>query len=139
MLEQLTNLRNNKLKPPTGVAADAESSLKKYITNLVRKASSHSGSVGNEPLRLTLSDLRGSDSVGKWWLTGAPWAGNPLVDRAAEFGRIGGGGPDDEEMEELGEEKKKEREMLRLAKKMGMNTDVRRKVFVAIMGSEVSH
>ena len=39
MIETLTNLRNNKMKPATGVAADAEANLKRFITNLAKKSS----------------------------------------------------------------------------------------------------
>ena len=37
MIETLTNLRNNKVKAPTGVAAEAEANLKRFINNLAKK------------------------------------------------------------------------------------------------------
>lgn len=87
-----------------------------------------------EPLRVSLSDLLNADTKGKWWLVGAGWSGNPLVDREAEIANV-----------KLGKKKKAEpaaledEELLQeLARKQGMNTDVRRAVFVILMTSEVS-
>lgn len=125
MLETLTNLRNNKIKPSTGPAADAESALKKYIGSVTRKSG-----VTSDPLRLSLEDLRQSESKGKWWLVGAAWAGNPLVDRQAA--RMAG----EVEPPLKTEQQSKDAALIKLAKKQGMNTDVRRQIFVAIMGAE---
>ena len=123
MIEQLTDLKNNKIKPSTGVAAEAESSLRKYITNLGKK-SGHEA----EPLRMSLADLRSADQKGKWWLVGAAWSGNPLLDQKADFQKVGQkGDPNDAG---------KEAALLKLAKKQGMNTDTRRQIFVAVMGAE---
>lgn len=77
-----------------------------------------------------LTDLLHADTKGKWWLVGAGWSGDPLVDRQRD----------------APEPKKREREveaedegrLLELARKQGMNTDVRRSIFVVLMSSEVS-
>lgn len=71
-----------------------------------------------------------ADSRGKWWLVGAGWTGNPLVERE----------------EQKAKENKKikkpvveqEEQLLEVAKKQGMNTDIRRSIFVVLMTSEVS-
>lgn len=123
MIEQLADLKNNKIKPSSGVAAEAEGSLKKYISNLAKK-SGHEG----EPLRMTLADLRSADQKGKWWLVGAAWSGNPLVDQKEDFQKAG------QRKESL--EDGKEAALLKLARKQGMNTDTRRQIFVAVMGAE---
>lgn len=125
MVESLSNLRNNKIKPLTGVAAEAEASLKKYISNLTKKSSAAS----SEPLRITLEDLRTSSEKGKWWLTGAAWSGNPLIDKQSQFQDVGKSKND--------EDSKKNAMLYKLAKKQGMNTDVRRRIFIALMSSEV--
>lgn len=78
-----------------------------------------------EPLRVSLNDLLESDTRGKWWLVGAGWAGNPLVEKRAEVKSI--------VRQEVGEEG-----LFQLAREQGMNTDVRRSVFVILMTSEVS-
>ena len=63
-----------------------------------------------------------ADTKGKWWLVGAAWGGDPLVDRMAE---------------PITETKETDNTLLKLAKKQGMNTDVRRSVFVVLMSSDV--
>ena len=71
----------------------------------------------NEPLRVTLNDLLQSDTRGKWWLVGAGWQGNPLL--------------------EVKPVEKQEDSILEMAREQGMNTDVRRSIFVILMTSEV--
>lgn len=84
----------------------------------------------HEPLRVSLADLHQADSKGKWWLVGAAWSGNPLVDRQeAEPAQ------DDVTLDDS--EALATKALLKLARKQGMNTDVRRSVFVTIMSSEV--
>lgn len=71
-----------------------------------------------------MEDLHSAESKGKWWLVGAAWGGDPLADR-----------------QEAASTKKKvestENVLLNLAKKQGMNTDIRRSIFVVLMSSEV--
>lgn len=73
-----------------------------------------------------LDDLHSAETKGKWWLVGAAWGGDPLVDR----------------QEQIQQTNKKldsaENTLLNLAKKQGMNTDIRRSIFVVLMSSEVS-
>jgi nucleolar MIF4G domain-containing protein 1 len=83
--------------------------------------------VAPEALRFTLADIRSSSTKGKWWLIGSAWAGDPLVDKQRDGETAGGdksrGGEDDT--------------IIKLARKQGMNTDVRKSIFVALMSSEV--
>lgn len=82
----------------------------------------------HEPLRVSLEDLHSADTKGKWWLVGAAWAGDPLVDRQEE-----------REREEAAKRSATgENELMKLARKQGMNTDIRRSIFVVLMSSEVS-
>jgi nucleolar MIF4G domain-containing protein 1 len=77
-----------------------------------------------------LEDLHSSESKGKWWLVGAGWAGDPLVDRQSD----GPGQSTNASIEDTANE-----QLLQLAKRQGMNTDIRRSVFVVLMSSDVSH
>ena len=85
----------------------------------------------SEPLRLSLTDLRASSTKGKWWLVGAAWSGNPLVEDQADINAS-------LTRENVDGSLGKEAHLLRLAKRQGMNTDVRRRVFVALMSGEVT-
>lgn len=78
----------------------------------------------HEPLRVTLDDLHSAESKGKWWLVGAAWGGDPLVDRQEAAST-------EQKVEST------ENVLLKLAKKQGMNTDIRRSIFVVLMSSEV--
>lgn len=124
MIEALTNLKNNKIKPTADGAIDNYSQLKKFLAGL-RKTSGATP----EALRLTLADIRSSSSKGKWWIVGAGWNGDPLVDAKANGTLIGA--IKDKEIES-------DESLIKLAKAQGMNTDIRKSVFVVLMSSEVS-
>lgn len=72
---------------------------------------------------MTLDDLHSAENKGKWWLVGAAWSGNPLVDRQEEVREI--------------QKTDVENTLVKLARKQGMNTDIRRSIFVVLMSSEV--
>lgn len=85
--------------------------------------------MSREPLRVSLEDLRSADSKGKWWLVGAAWGGDPLVDRQQEA--------ESQTTNPAPAETVSENALLKLAKKQGMNTDIRRSIFVVLMSSDV--
>ncbi|BGP41129.1 suppressor of glycerol defect [Rhodotorula kratochvilovae] len=121
MVEQLTNLKNNKLKPPgADGAVDHHTPLRRFLASLNKKRAS---GAAPEPLRVGLAELRDAERRGKWWLVGAAWAGDPLAEHAA------GGAP--KSVEAKGDD-----ELAKLARKQGMNTDVRKGVFNVLMSSE---
>jgi nucleolar MIF4G domain-containing protein 1 len=113
--------------------------------------------MAHEPLRVTLADIRNASTKGKWWIVGAAWAGDPvrererarqaaLAEKAAKDKNAllsngkGGVAEDDEEDETdlIGLGTGQQEELLKLARKQGMNTDVRRQVFMVMMTSDVS-
>lgn len=120
MLECLDNLKNNKTKALNGTSNGIESRdrIKKYLKNLEKRP----GVASTEALTVSLDDLRQADSKGKWWLIGSAWSGNPLVDKKEEFSKTN---KTDEDL------------LIKLAKRQGMNTDVRRNIFIILMSSEV--
>ncbi|KZT53500.1 ARM repeat-containing protein [Calocera cornea HHB12733] len=121
MLETLSNLKSSKSKAVQNqaVAIEATNRMKKFLGGLAKSHTIRS----YDSLRVSLSDLLASDQKGKWWLVGAAWSGDPLVDNQMERS--------EEEAPAVSENS-----ILKLAKKQGMNTDVRRKIFVALMTSE---
>ena len=76
---------------------------------------------------MTLNDLHSSESKGRWWLVGAGWAGDPLLEHKAEK----------KSTLKQSEGKSADERLLQLAKAQGMNTDIRRSIFVILMSSEV--
>lgn len=79
----------------------------------------------HDPLRVSLDDLHSAETRGKWWLVGAAWNGDPLVERQESSKRVLTGQNDDANA------------LLKLAKRQGMNTDIRRSIFVVLMSSDV--
>lgn len=87
--------------------------------------------LAHEPLRVSLEDLHSAGSKGKWWLVGAAWGGDPLLDRQREA-------TSSLAPKAIGQEEAATNALVRLARKHGMNTDIRRSVFVVLMSSDVS-
>ena len=74
---------------------------------------------------MSLDDLHNAESKGKWWLVGAAWGGDPLVERQ------------DAQRNTTVADAVSENALLKLARKQGMNTEIRRGIFVVLMSSEV--
>jgi len=74
-----------------------------------------------------------AETKGKWWLVGAAWSGDPLVDKKDEFEQKGGKDKDGDGGvgEPVGADLNK------LARAQGMNTEIRKGIFVVLMSSEV--
>jgi nucleolar MIF4G domain-containing protein 1 len=138
MLEMLTNLKNNKIKKADTSTVDAVDRLKKLGQNLSKNnhsmylasvPSAHlNDDTGNrEPLRMSLEDLRSADTRGKWWVVGAGWAGDPLVEqkKPAQVTKP--------ESTTTGDSQG----LREIARRQGMNTDIRQSIFVILMSSEV--
>lgn len=137
MIETLVNVKNGKGKTGNGAeqSNDAAARMKKFLSGLGRKrrckcahiSSTDKVVLASEPLRVSLADLLNADKKGKWWLVGAGWSGNPLVEHEKR------------PVPEAKEDDTEEAALYDLARKQGMNTDVRRSVFVVLLTSEVSH
>lgn len=80
---------------------------------------------------MSLDDLHNAESRGKWWLVGAAWGGDPLAEhQEAQRGAH-------EKTPAVDAEANSENALLKLARKQGMNTEIRRGIFVVLMSSEV--
>lgn len=87
--------------------------------------------LAHEPLRVSLEDLHSAETKGKWWLVGAAWGGDPLVDKQAEFSK-----PVAQKLE-MEVASSESADLLKLARTHGMNTDIRRGIFIVLMSSDV--
>ena len=142
-MEVLDELKQNKTKRQQAyVVNPASERLSKFVAGLGKKRHGelrncvlipsnlhclHTTVTSHEPLRVSLEDLHQADTKGKWWLVGAAWGGDPLVERR----ELRQSDPDSTD-------KTSENALLKLARKQGMNTDIRRSVFVILMSSDVS-
>ncbi|KAI9574026.1 hypothetical protein HD554DRAFT_2252704 [Boletus coccyginus] len=125
MIETLTNLKNNKIKKSATQhqGGDAVERMKKFLSGLGKKRHVQA----HEALRVSLGDLRAAETKGKWWLVGAAWGGDPLVDQQ----RATSTKQNDIDVEDISNTA-----LVRLARQQGMNTDIRRSIFVVLMSSD---
>ena len=118
MIETIINLKNNRAKAATSssvVTSEATIRMKKFLGKMGEKGLRS----GGEPLRVTLEDIRNVKEKGKWWLVGASWKNDDLPLQSNDSA------------------KQENDTLLVLAREQRMNTEIRRAVFIALMGSEV--
>ena len=128
MVETVGSLANRGLK--TGAADSAISA--EHVVRM--KGVLGSLNKPSEPLGLSLRDLRETNKRGKWWLVGASFRNDegrikeqkPLEKESLEDGNNDG--------MEIGFNE--DADLTRLARQLGMNTDVRRSIFVTIMSAD---
>lgn len=115
----------SKQKKAAGSAALDLSSLKKWLGRVKTRCGN-----ANNPLRVSLHELLHADEDGRWWIVGGTWVGY-------QASKAGDANADEEDGEKNGksEQRSEEARLLRLAEKQRMNTDVRKRIFVAIMGA----
>jgi len=128
MIETINDLKNNRMK--TGLAASAVASehttrMKKTLGTLNTR-----NLRANEPLRITLDDIRNTEKKGKWWLVGASYhdptkmASNDEKPNRRSSSRAEQVSADDATAD-----------LLELAREQRMNTDIRRAIFISIMSA----
>lgn len=128
LLETLTALKANRMKgasansTTSGTIAESTTRMKKFLSGLSKKRTTFA----SEPMRVSLTDIRQVKTKGKWWLVGSSWKNN-MVDEENER-KFSTSTADDV--------LKAEDELVKLARKNKMNTDVRRSIFVVLMSSE---
>ncbi|KAG0353576.1 suppressor of glycerol defect [Podila minutissima] len=129
LLETLTALKANRMKGPSststtsGTIAESTTRMKKFLSGLSKKRTTFP----SEPMRVGLSDIRQVGTKGKWWLVGSSWKNNMVGEENTRTSLSTSTADDMIEAED---------ELLKLARKNKMNTDVRRSIFVVLMSSE---
>lgn len=130
MIETINNLKNNRVK--TGVSASQVSSehttrMKKTLGTLSARTTK-----STEPLRISLADIRDSEKKGKWWLVGASYHDSAKLVNGTSSGSTTKSRQEDldagYETDTPGKVSSS-----KLAKAQGMNTDVRRAIFMSIL------
>ncbi|EPY53339.1 eIF4 binding protein [Schizosaccharomyces cryophilus OY26] len=130
MVESITSLRENK-KAKVAMAnsqlkAESVNQLKKFLGSLSSRSLR-----ATEPLRVSLQDIEQVETKGRWWLIGASWKSDPLVENniASSSSKIA-------EERKRNEELLAHSRLLQTAKKLRLNTAVRTSIFIALMGAE---
>ncbi|KAK5064471.1 hypothetical protein LTR84_000304 [Exophiala bonariae] len=133
MIETITDLKNNKMKAATsnsGLSSEHITQMRKTLGSLNNRPSLRA----NEPLRVSRDDIKNSDRKGKWWLVGASWKGNldatPATNRHLDEDDLAAALPDNHENEDPDQI-----DLSELARVYGMNTSVRRSIFITLLSS----
>ncbi|KAG9667500.1 hypothetical protein KCU99_g8909, partial [Aureobasidium melanogenum] len=133
MIETINNLKNNRVK--TGVVASA---IVSEHTTRMRKTlgslNNRSSLKASEPLRIGLADIRDTEKKGKWWLVGASWLdpGKHSKDEDASDKPATKASKNDSTTVAADDGSV---DLIQLARQQGMNTDIRRAIFVTIMSA----
>lgn len=128
ILDTIVELQGNKRSRLREQGQESGRRVRKWLGSVKAAKAGGNGAVGDASLRVSWAELVSTESRGRWWKVGAAWTGRGSVSKAGagkDSSDIGGG-PDGDDGE-VG--------LLTLAARQRMNTDVRRSVFVAIMGS----
>ncbi|GFO25848.1 nucleolar mif4g domain-containing protein 1-like, partial [Plakobranchus ocellatus] len=122
MLDILMAVRNNNMHKIPSYDPSHIEHLKKITKNFIRGQG-----LGEDQLNIGLEDLLKADQVGRWWIIGSAWEGrnNPVENATEAKSRT--------ETSVVGTVSTR---MLKLAKKQGMNTDIRKHIFFILGSSE---
>ena len=118
LLEILLGIRNNNVTKIPGYDPSLCDGLRKSLKPLLRE-----GCHVTE-LNVGYQDLVQADTRGRWWIVGSAFAGR-------ESGQAGPAGQQEERLGDPACDK-----LLELARRMRMNTELRRELFCVVMGAE---
>ncbi|KAK8131004.1 hypothetical protein PG984_007442 [Apiospora sp. TS-2023a] len=127
MIEEMKKLQSSKSK-----AAARNKNITEQRTQIRKRIGALSGPREVRPLRIGLEDIENADTHGKWWVTGASWAGNNKTDASKQAaGKIEEDYDDTDDLladnDDLGIP-----DLWQLAKAQGFNTDIKQRIFVAL-------
>ena len=125
LIETITSLKNNKLKVHNEGSQQLIIRMKKVLgTSLNSK--------NNDPLQVSLEDIRNVEERGKWWLVGSAWKGYENENNTSS---VNGDGIDfdTEVLNDILDNA--EPNWVELARSQRMNTDIRRAIFISIMSA----
>uniref|UniRef100_A0A2C9LFQ9 MI domain-containing protein n=1 Tax=Biomphalaria glabrata TaxID=6526 RepID=A0A2C9LFQ9_BIOGL len=120
MLDILMAVRNNNMRKIPNYDSSHIEHLKKIIKTFIKVQ-------GEDELNISLEDLLKADQIGRWWIVGSAWEGRK------------------DPLDSIKEAKSKtetslsgtfSKQMMKLAKQQGMNTEIRRHIFCILGTSE---
>ncbi|BFZ01306.1 hypothetical protein BsWGS_04345 [Bradybaena similaris] len=122
MLDVLMAIKNNNMRKIPGYDSSHLEHLRKLIKNFIK-----GHGLGEDQLTISLEDLLKADHSGKWWIVGSAWEGrkDPVENIREAKSKV--------ETSVIGTVTK---QLLKLAKQQGMNTDIRRHIFCILGTSE---
>lgn len=116
MLDVLMAIKNNNMSKIPQYDPSHTEHLRKIMKNFIHKGKSI------VKLNISLEDLLKADERGKWWIVGCAWSGNRNLDEEKKITE--------------GNKAMFSQNILNLARKQRMNTDIRRNIFCILMTAE---
>ncbi|XP_076439611.1 nucleolar MIF4G domain-containing protein 1-like [Babylonia areolata] len=123
MLEVLVAVRNNNVRRVPGTDLERTDRLRQLAGKFIR-----GGSLADNQLNIGLRDLLQAEDKGRWWIVGSAWEGRLEADTSNSKATTKGLGTS-----VVGAVSEK---LVHLAKKLRINSDVRRSIFYILMSSE---
>ncbi|XP_028290941.1 nucleolar MIF4G domain-containing protein 1 [Gouania willdenowi] len=121
MLETMLALKNNDMRKIPGYDPEPVERMRKLQRTLIQKRAAGS----DMKLRVSLENLLSAEQVGRWWIVGSSWSGAPMISKQ-----------EDTSTSQSNTTGQFSANVLALAKKQRMNTEVRRNIFCVLMTSE---
>lgn len=121
MLETMLALKNNDMRKIPGYNPEPVEKLRKLQRTLIQRSDGGS----DMKLRVSLENLLVAEQVGRWWIVGSSWSGAPMISKQG-----------DTHPKQSPSGGQFSANVLELARKQRMNTDVRRNIFCVLMTSE---
>ncbi|XP_046363929.2 nucleolar MIF4G domain-containing protein 1-like [Haliotis rufescens] len=122
MLDILLAIKNNNMRKIPNYDPDHLEHLRKLIRNYIRD-----GGLGSNQLNIGLEDLLKAEEKGRWWVVGSAWSGREMEHNTqASTSTFSVSNVMNEASSQL----------MELARKQRMNTDIRKTIFCVIMTSE---
>ncbi|XP_056290344.1 nucleolar MIF4G domain-containing protein 1 [Pseudoliparis swirei] len=121
MLETMMALKNNDMRKIPGYDPEPVEKLRKLQRTVIQRRAGGT----DMKLRVSLDNLLAAEQVGRWWIVGSSWRGAPMIGEqgnATSKPSTAGG--------------QFSANVLELARKQRMNTEVRKNIFCVIMTSE---
>ncbi|KAL9531049.1 Suppressor of glycerol defect protein [Sphaerulina musiva] len=131
MIETIHNLKNNRT---TSGGAGSVSSVE-HTARMKKTLGQTKSQKTSEPLRISLADIRDSEKKGKWWLVGASWRDPAKMANSTSTTTILQSAPMPPTSEDSSDSDPTELNLDALARAQGMNTDVRRGIFISVAGA----
>ncbi|KAM4533657.1 nucleolar MIF4G domain-containing protein 1 isoform 2-T2 [Odontesthes bonariensis] len=121
MLETMLALKNNDMRKIPGYDPEPMERLRKLQRTLINRSAAGS----DMKLRVSLENILAAEQVGRWWIVGSSWSGAPMITKQG-----------DATTKQSSAEGQFSANVLELARKQRMNTEVRRNIFCVLMTSE---
>ncbi|TPX33906.1 hypothetical protein SmJEL517_g03290 [Synchytrium microbalum] len=136
LVESILDLKNNRKRKTGGgnvdVLVEQQERVKKMVGGIIMKRHGH----GHEALRCSLDEIKSVNERGRWWVVGAAWAGRQQTQDQVPSSSAQPDNNNSNHHTTTTTSNNNMSGLLELARKQGMNTEIRRNVFVALMSSE---